>query len=96
MIYSFFILDEFPDVKFWWYHRLPRREWGILREYVYNRDDGRCRYCGVEVLLDGCHIHHTLPLGEHGTNHPSNLKTLCLKCHENRHPFMKSDYERLV
>ena len=45
--------------------------------------------------LNNCHIHHTLELSEGGTNHPSNLKTLCKDCHKIRHPFMLDARDKL-
>ncbi len=62
--------------------------WRPLRQFVYERDGGKCQYCGQTTELFRCHCHHTLPLCEGGTNHPSNLKTLCSPCHHKRHPFM--------
>lgn len=69
--------------------------WRPLRQWVYQHDQGKCQYCGELVELTSCHCHHGLPLSEGGTNHPSNLKTLCATHHKNRHPFMKSAHERL-
>lgn len=78
------------DGKFYdWYRRLPVNEWRVLRQYIYQRDNGTCLYCGEKVELNKCHCHHVLELSQGGTNHPTNLKTLCKKCHENRHPHMK-------
>lgn len=71
-----------------WHHRMPINQWREVRQFVYARDEGKCRYCGMDVELYKCHIHHTLPLSESGTNHPSNLKTLCANCHKIRHPHM--------
>jgi 5-methylcytosine-specific restriction endonuclease McrA len=78
-----------------WYRRMPVAQWREIRQYVYTRDGGKCRYCDAPVELYECHIHHVLELSEGGTNHPSNLKTLCRKCHKQRHPFMKSAREKL-
>lgn len=79
---------EIDGKKYPWHRRMPVAQWREVRQYVYARDGGKCRYCGKAVELFGCHIHHTLPLSEHGTNHPGNLKTLCVECHKQRHPFM--------
>jgi 5-methylcytosine-specific restriction endonuclease McrA len=74
--------------KYPWHGRMPIAPWRVMRQFVYQRDGGKCCYCGAPVELYACHIHHVLPLSESGTNHPSNLKTLCVACHEQRHPFM--------
>lgn len=81
--------------RFLWYRRMPVNEWRVLRQYVYARDAGRCRYCDVQVELFKCHIHHVQPLEEGGTNHPTNLKVLCVPCHKKRHPFMLTPLDRL-
>ena len=78
-----------------WFGRMPVKLWRKLRQSVYHHDGGRCKYCAAPVELFGCHIHHVLPLSENGTNHPSNLKTLCVKCHKKRHPHMKTTRDKL-
>ena len=90
-----FELSELPGVRFPWYGRLSLDLWRPLRQFVYGRDGGHCQYCGEPVELFEAHIHHVLELSENGTNHPSNLKTLCVKCHKERHPFMKTSSEKL-
>ena len=90
-----FELAELKGVLFPWYGRMPLDLWRQMRQYVYERDGGRCQYCGSPTELFKCHIHHVLELGEGGTNHPSNLKTLCPDCHKQRHPFMLSPLDRI-
>ena len=91
---SYFELDEYPGYRFPWYTRMDIDLWAMIRQHVYAHDAGRCQYCAARVELFKCHIHHALELSEGGTNHPSNLKTLCIDCHKNRHPFMKTVKER--
>lgn len=81
--------------QYQWFRRMPTHEWRVIRQYVYERDKGLCLYCGEPVELNKCHIHHVLELSHGGSNHPSNLKTLCKKCHKNRHPFMKDARDKL-
>ena len=78
-----------------WFGRMPLELWRTMRQFVYARDGGLCQYCHQPTTLDTCHIHHVLELSEHGTNHPSNLKTLCPDCHKKRHPFMFTAREKL-
>ena len=87
---NYFPVDEIPDVRFPWYGRSQIEEWIKLKQYVYERDKGICHYCEQQTDYDSTHCHHILELSEHGTNHPTNLKTLCVECHQGRHPFMKS------
>lgn len=91
----YFEIPEIPGKRFPWATRMRIELWRPLRQFVYQRDSGKCQYCGEPVELTDCHCHHVLELREGGTNHPSNLKTLCKVCHKNRHPFMKSARDRL-
>lgn len=90
-----FEIPELPGYRFPWYGRMPLDLWRVLRQYVYERDEGKCRYCGEHTELYDCHCHHVLDLQHGGTNHPSNLKTLCRVCHKKRHPFMLDPLQRI-
>jgi 5-methylcytosine-specific restriction endonuclease McrA len=90
----YFTIDDLP-FKFPWYGRMPLDLWKPLKQWVYQRDGGICQYCKAPTEYEKTHCHHVLELSEGGTNHPSNLKTLCHKCHKDRHPFMKNLFERL-
>lgn len=92
---SYFQLDEIPGVRFPWHGRPKPEDWVKLKQYVYARDHGICAYCGQQAEYAETHCHHTLELSEGGTNHPSNLKTVHVRCHKARHPFMKSVRDRL-
>jgi 5-methylcytosine-specific restriction protein A len=87
-----------PDLhkRFPWYGRMRLEQWRVLRQWVYERDGGLCQYCGRRVELHKCHCHHVLPLSENGSNHPTNLKTLCVDCHKKRHPHMRDIHDRLT
>ena len=57
----------------------------VERFAVLERDDFRCRICGIggrksDWILEVDHI------DGNGKNHdPDNLQTLCVKCHNNKH-----------
>jgi len=69
--------------------------WEIVSDYVRKRDNYTCRVsvirpdlkCGIRLpppysaLL---HTHHIVPLPK-GSNHPSNLISLCKDCHSKVH-----------
>ena len=66
--------------------RLPESEWEVLRRFILKRDGYTCLKCGARYMqLD---VDHILALAAGGTNHRTNLQTLCLKCHEAKHPWM--------
>ena len=59
--------------------RLNREE----RYAILVRDNFRCVVCGIggkdsDIILE---VHHKLPRSCGGSNDPSNLETLCRKCH---------------
>lgn len=89
IVSKYFTLDEIPSLRFLWFSRLPLDIWLPLKQWVYRRDKGICQYCQNPFPYEKTHCHHTLELCEGGSNHPSNLKTLCHNCHRLRHPFMK-------
>jgi hypothetical protein len=91
-----FQIPELPGLRFPWYGRIPIALWIPLKQYIYQCDRGICQCgCSQQVEYNKSHCHHTLPLSEGGVNHPSNLKTLSVDHHEDRHPFMKTPLERL-
>lgn len=88
-------IEELPDLRIPWFGRPPLDVWVKLKQFIYDRDAGICQYCSQPIEYIKSHCHHVLELSEGGTNHPSNLKTLCHGCHKNRHPFMLSAKEKL-
>jgi 5-methylcytosine-specific restriction enzyme A len=61
--------------------RQPREIWQKnTRPKVFERDGGRCVKCLVDLTLNTCHIDH-IQSGRLGSNHISNLRTLCRRCH---------------
>ncbi len=66
--------------------RQDRETWAETRRKVWLRDEGRCQgpYChdlpAWSLPLEVCHIDH-IKSGKLGTNHISNLRVLCRRCH---------------
>lgn len=52
------------------------------RKAIYRRDHWRCGVCDSDRNLQ---IHHCIPRGQGGSNHPHNLITLCSDCHALAH-----------
>jgi 5-methylcytosine-specific restriction endonuclease McrA len=50
------------------------------REFVYERDEGRCFYCHCDVTRSTAHMDHVLPLSRGGMSTISNLVLSCSKC----------------
>jgi 5-methylcytosine-specific restriction endonuclease McrA len=50
------------------------------REFVYERDEGRCFYCHCDVTRSTAHLDHVLPSARGGQSVISNLVLSCSKC----------------
>ena len=64
--------------------RLRQRAWRKVRSAVIHRDDWTCQDCGRDMKgLPSWYleVHHIRPRVVNGSDHPRNLKTLCLECH---------------
>lgn len=56
-------------------------EWKKIAQSIKERDAFTCQSCGVwgpDVTLD---VDHIVEWADGGSNHPSNLQTLCRPCH---------------
>jgi hypothetical protein len=51
-----------------------------VRMPIYDRDAGRCRYCGVAVARDAFIVDHVYPMRRGGGDEPTNLATACGPC----------------
>lgn len=68
--------------------RLPERARRAvkLRYEILERHGYSCHDCGMQRGGGRpLQVHHVLPVSQGGTNHPSNLVTLCSACHAGRH-----------
>lgn len=60
----------------------------VDRDRVVERDDGRCRGCGVREALvvgDDLHLHTVVAPAASGHRHLHNVVALCPICHERVH-----------
>jgi hypothetical protein len=63
-------------------------DWDSRRKSVYQRDNYICQNCGRKGGSSGdaeLHAHHIVPKSKGGTHKPSNLVTVCKKCHKAIH-----------
>jgi len=78
------------DAVHWWRGRgaakTPYPEYQT-RERIRRRDGYTCRVCGCRGGEGGAdlHVDHVVPRKWGGSNDPSNLRTLCRRCHGVRH-----------
>lgn len=74
-----------PNYKNGTYQRRPRdfkqAEFTRLRNFIFNRDEYTCKYCGC--IGGHLHAHHKIPywINSDAFLDPSNLITTCTACH---------------
>lgn len=54
--------------------------WQAVRNFVYHRDSGACRGCGV-IIAGRFEVDHINRVVDGGTDDPTNLRLLCPACH---------------
>lgn len=52
-----------------------------VKQYVWQRDGGKCRHCGSEVELQ---FDHVIPVAMGGSSEPENLQVLCGPCNRRK------------
>lgn len=63
------------------------------RQLAFDRQGGRCYYCGVSMAPPGsagprslqCTAEHLLPRNEGGGDDPANIVAACAHCNQTRH-----------
>lgn len=68
---------------------LSARLTNAQRKAIYRRDGYRCALCDSTKYIQ---LHHIIPRGAGGTDHPHNLITLCADCHAAAHGMMLRDW----
>jgi ATP-dependent DNA helicase RecQ len=66
------------------------------RDIVLQRDEYRCRECGVACRREDADVHHLIPRSLGGSDDPSNLVTLCDGCHAAFHPNLQVKLSRRI
>ena len=58
-----------------------------VKQYVRERDKYTCQICKADTIKKGTglEVHHIIPRSQGGSNKPSNLISLCKKCHNKVH-----------
>lgn len=52
------------------------------RRRIFDRDDWRCKTCGVYGTERTLRADHIQPLSQGGADHAANMQTLCMACHD--------------
>jgi hypothetical protein len=65
-------------------------DWNIIREFVFERDNFTCTYCGEQSKKLECdHIH---PVSRGGDNSLTNLTTACITCNRSKGAKLLEDW----
>jgi len=66
--------------------------WPIVRDAVLERDKNTCQMCGSTNRPE---VHHIKERHDGGSDHPYNLITLCIYCHDKVHHRFKTEYREV-
>lgn len=70
------------------------RAWQAVRKVVIERDEGRCRQCGIVPPKGELDVHHLIPRAAGGQDEAGNCVLLCDGCHARRHPNLQVSLAR--
>lgn len=76
------------------YRRVLPRNWGEMRQSVYQRDGGRCRYCNRILTLQTMQCDHVEPLARGGLSVIENLAAACKSCNSSKRDRSVSEWRR--
>jgi ATP-dependent DNA helicase RecQ len=74
--------------------RRESQEWSSVRQLVLERDGHACVACSERLVGRDAHVHHVIPRALGGSDHPSNLISLCSGCHAAHHPGLQARLSR--
>lgn len=76
--------------------RSPRRPHieGWKRDYVFERDGGKCTYCRIRVTRSTCHMDHKNPIVLGGSNELRNLALSCAPCNLEKGALTAREFRR--
>lgn len=52
----------------------------LVRQFIFERDENQCVYCGATELEAVLQVDHVLPIMQGGTDDPANLVAACVWC----------------
>ncbi len=66
------------------------------RQRIYNKTQGRCGYCGVNLAPDNFQVDHIHPLARGGTNLDINLVASCETCNKSKGKMTVSEFKEYI
>lgn len=80
VVFEFQKLDN-ANIHSWKDSKGPRYGYSTYRDYIYEKQRGRCPFCGGEIQQ----YHHILPRHSGGTDTVKNILGVCKSCHKKIH-----------
>lgn len=66
------------------------------RKRVYERDKGKCAYCGRFLEKDNFCIDHIIPLSRGGNNEDDNLTVSCRSCNSRKYTKTAEEFREVL
>lgn len=57
---------------------------GSWRTIIFERDKGKCFYCGIKLTTRTFSVDHVVPVSEHGRNIANNIVCCCHRCNNKK------------
>jgi superfamily II DNA or RNA helicase len=71
----------------------PRAFSPLQRVEIFNRSNGNCQRCGVDITLSNFHADHIIPWSQNGKTQVSNGQALCPPCNLKKSGTMDLNYK---
>ena len=65
----------------------------LSKKNIYARDNGRCQYCGVDMMIKACTIDHVIPRSRGGTHGWCNVVLACSICNHKKGDKLISEFK---
>ena len=62
---------------------------------IYEKQKGRCNYCGRKLDINYLHIDHKSPVSRDGGDNPGNLQLLCPPCNSRKGDLTDGEFRRV-
>jgi len=70
--------------------RIPK----TTKELLYDKQKGKCNYCGCKLTIQYFHIDHKTPLTRGGSDRITNLHLLCGPCNTRKGNLTDGEFRR--
>lgn len=67
-----------------------------IKQQLYERQNGRCAYCGEKKRIRLMTIDHIVPLAHGGTDKIKNLQCTCKKCNYLKGEMIPSEFTAFI